>query len=562
MHAESLPETQHALQLVGPEKLELNHRKPLAAPTGAQILLRVEAVGLCFSDLKLLKQFSDHPRKAPIESGVDPAVLASLPSYCPGDAPTVPGHEVCARIVAVGPDVEHHKVGERIILQADTRQLKTHSSNGAYGYNMEGGLQEYFLTDEHVALHDGQRFLLPVGADRNAAAVALVEPWACVECSYVTPERRTIRPGGRLLVVADPGRQIQGLAESFSPDALPSSVTCKLADERQSAAVDKLGIATRSDTDDLAGLADENFDDIVYFGSDKAVLDILNDKLAGRGICNVVLGGEKIGRGVAVGVGRVHYGMTRWIGTLSAEASVAYQMIPETGEVRHGDRILVVGAGGPMGQMHVIRDICAGKDNLDVVASDFDDERLASLENKARPFAEQRGVSFTTANPKNQPPDGTFSYIALMAPVGQLVAEAIAQSDTGCIVNIFAGIPVATKHELDLDTLIANRCFLFGTSGSTIRDMEIVREKVESKQLDTNCSVDAVCGMEGAAEGIAAVENRAVAGKIIVYPELTDMGLIPLDKLGRTYPAVAEKLSDGMWTAEAEAQLLRDAQQG
>jgi threonine dehydrogenase-like Zn-dependent dehydrogenase len=207
----------------------------------------------------------------------------------------------------------------------------------------------------------------------------------------------------------------------------------------------------------------------------------------------------------------------------------------------------------------VIRDICSGRGDLSVVASDFDDDRLASLEKKARPFAEQRSVSFTTANPKTQPPEGKFSYIALMAPVGQLVAEAIAQSDTGCIVNIFAGIPVATKHDLDLDTLIANRCFLFGTSGSTIRDMEIVREKVETKQLDTNCSVDAVCGMEGAAEGIAAVENRAVAGKIIVYPELTDMGLIPLEKLPETHPDVAEKLIDGMWTPEAEAQLLEVA---
>ena len=63
-----------------------------------------------------------------------------------------------------------------------------------------------------------------------------------------------------------------------------------------------------------------------------------------------------------------------------------------------------------------------------------------------------------------------------MAPIGVLVAEAISKSDTNTLINIFAGIPAPTKHDLDLDTYIANRCFMFGTSGSTIRDMKIVLE--------------------------------------------------------------------------------------
>ena len=35
---------------------------------------------------------------------------------------------------------------------------------------------------------------------------------------------------------------------------------------------------------------------------------------------NVVLAGQKIGAKVNVGVGRVHYGMTRWIGTTGSDA--------------------------------------------------------------------------------------------------------------------------------------------------------------------------------------------------------------------------------------------------
>jgi len=54
----NLPPTQHAVQLIGKDKLVFNKRKEVFTPAEHQILCRVEAVGLCFSDLKLLKQFS------------------------------------------------------------------------------------------------------------------------------------------------------------------------------------------------------------------------------------------------------------------------------------------------------------------------------------------------------------------------------------------------------------------------------------------------------------------------------------------------------------------------
>jgi len=127
------------------------------------------------------------------------------------------------------------------------------------------------------------------------------------------------------------------------------------------------------------------------------------------------------------------------------------------------------------------------------------------------------------------------------------------------IINLFAGIPAPTKHELDLDTYIANRCYMFGTSGSTIGDMKIVLRKVTAGQLNTNCSVDAISGMAGATAGIAAVENRTLAGKIIVYPMLHDVGLIPLGEVSKLFPTVAAKFDHGQWTRAAEDELLRVA---
>ncbi len=563
----SLPKTQYAVQLVGPGKLALNREKAVAAPGPHQILAKVECVGLCFSDLKLLKQFDQHPRKSEVVKGLSAQELAEIPSYVPGGKPTVPGHEVTCRIVAVGHAVKQHRVGERVLVQTDYRDLPTAGSASAFGYNFEGALQEYVLMDERVVVDKkGERFLIPVPEDRSASAVALVEPWACVEDSYATFERQTVKAGGKMLLVAAPGHQMVGMEKALA-GGKPASLTAVVAEAQQQAALQKLGvahfecrIADFAAVNSTYPLPDEGFDDIVYFGADQATIEVLNDKLATRGIMNVVLGGLRIGAPVKVGVGRVHYGLTRWIGTPGNDASESYSRIPLTGELRAGDRMLVIGAGGPMGQMHVIRAVCAGLKDLKVTGTDMDDARISALMQKVEPLAQANQVAVRMVNTGKEKLAERFSYFAIMAPVGALVAQAVQDALPGALINIFAGIPAGTKHELDLDTYLSRGCYMFGTSGSTIRDMKIVLEKVKSGRLDTNVSVDAVSGMAGAAEGIAAVENRTLAGKIIVYPQLHELGLTPLAELPRKYPTVAAKLEGGKWCKAAEAELLRVGQ--
>lgn len=537
----TLPATQYAVQLVGPGQLQLNPAKPIHQPGPHQILAKIEAVALCFSDLKLLKQFDQHPRKSEVVTGLSAEALKEMPNYVPGKKPTVPGHEVTCRIVAIGEKVKHHKVGERCIVQTDYRNLPTAGSASAFGYNFEGALQEYVLMDERVVIDSsGERFLIPVNEELSASAVALVEPWACVEDAYVTVERQTLKAGGKLVVVADAPAAVAWEKLPLDPAGKPAEVV-------------------RMTPAEAGSLANESCDDILYFGADKATLEILNDKLAARGIINVVLGGKRIGAPVNVGVGRVHYGMTRWIGTTGNDAAESYKVIPRTGELRQGDSVVVIGAGGPMGQMHVIRAVCSGVRGIIVIGTDMDDARLGSLQKKAEPFAKTNGVELQMVNTMKAPLTGKYSYFALMAPVPALVASSIRDSQPGCIINLFAGIPAPTKHQIDLDTYIANRCFMIGTSGSTIGDMKIVLRKVTSGQINTNCSVDAVSGMAGATEGIAAVENRTLAGKIVIYPMLHDIGMIPLTDLHKPFPTVAAKLDQGQWTKAAEQELLRVA---
>lgn len=555
---QTIPDTQYAVQLVGPDELKLNTQKPVPRPGPTQMLVKIEAVGLCFSDLKLLKQFSKHVRKGPLKQGLSREVLEEIPSYVPGEAPTVPGHEAVGIIVFVGEKVTRHTLGERVLVQADWRELRTAESNGAFGYNFEGALQEYVLLDERVVIDpvNDERYLLPVGSDRSAAAIALVEPWGCVEDSYVTVERRGIKPGGAMLVVAEEGCAIEGLNDACARSGNPGSLVALCTDDAQRKSLEALGAATEF-VARIDALDDEAFDDIVYFGAKKDSVEALNDKLAQCGIFNVVLGGKRFGQPVSLDVGRVHYGLTRWCGTVGGNAAESYQHIPETGGLRDGERALIVGAAGPMGQMHVIRDVCAGKENVRIVATDFDSSRLESLQRKVGPLSEQRGVALRLVNPRETPLKERFTYVALMAPVPGLVTRAVSDCDEGGRINIFAGIPAGTKTEIDLDAYITRKLWMFGTSGSTIEDMRLVLRKVQNGQLDTNLSVDAVSGMVGAIDGIRAVENRTMAGKILVYPALRDLPLTPLTELRQTHPAVAEKLDTGRWTKAAEEELLK-----
>jgi threonine dehydrogenase-like Zn-dependent dehydrogenase len=172
------------------------------------------------------------------------------------------------------------------------------------------------------------------------------------------------------------------------------------------------------------------------------------------------------------------------------------------------------------------------------------------------PLARTNNVKYESYNPKEKTPDVKFDYTALMAPVPQLVTQAVIDSSENAIINIFAGIPASVNGAIDLDTYIEKHLYLIGTSGSVLKDMKTVLAKVESGTLNTDISVAAICGLDGAVEGIRAVENQLIPGKIIVYPSVENLGLTRLEELADKMPEVADNLSGQLWTKDAEDKLL------
>jgi len=549
----NLPQTQCAVQLVGPDELVLNCSKQVTRPGRHQILCQPEAVGLCFSDLKLLKQFSSHVRKGEIVSGIEQEIPREIPSYVPGDLATVPGHEAVVRITAVGLGVQNFKPGERYLVQTDYRWLQTAGSNAAFGYNFEGALQEYVLMDERIITSpEGDSMLIPVPEELSASAVALVEPWACVENAYASKERRSIKADGQMLVVTDVEVGQNALQNLFHRYGKPSKITWI----SQSATPTGLNVAIKKAAS-VPELKDTTFDDIIYFGSDADTVEGLFAKLAPNALLNIILCGGKFARDVVTSVGQVHYGGIRIVGAAGSDPAESMQNIPESGEIRPGDKINIIGAGGPMGMMHVIRNICQGVEGVSIFAGDVDETRLAVLTKIAAPLAKKNAVKLNSYNPAKDEITEAFDYTTLMAPIPDLVAASVAGAANRGIINIFAGIPATVTASADLHAYIQKQLYFIGTSGSVLEDMKQVLAKAESGRLDTNVCVAAICGLDGAIEAIRAIENRLIPGKIIVYPACKGLKLTPLENLHRQIPQVAECLTQGLWNRRAEKTLLK-----
>lgn len=523
----AIPEKQRALQLVASDQLRIAEDKPVFQPGPRQVLCQVEVCGLCFSDLKLLKQFSGHARKSEIVSGIAPDALAQMPNYVPGEKPVVPGHETVVRIVKVGREVKRFKVGERYLVQTDYRWLPTKNSNSAFGYNFEGALQEFVLVDERViTAPNGESMFIPAPEDLSASAIALCEPWACVEDAYVEKQRRAFKRDGKMLVVAENEPKVDGAGKITyaRPSALPA----------------------------------EKFDDVVYFGTDAAVVEKLFANVGTNGLFVIAQGGGKFGRTVVTAVGRVHYGGIRIIGTTGNNVADALAAVPATAEIRANDKINIIGAAGPMGTMHVIRDLCQGVPNVTIYAGDLSDERLGALRKLSEPLAQKNKLTVKAYNPSKGKPAEKFDYIVLMAPVPALVAQAVKDAAPRAIINIFAGIPADKTGEIDLDAYIEKQCYFIGTSGSTLDDMKVVLRKVASRQLDTNLSVAAIAGLDGAVDGIRAVEKNMMPGKIIVYPFAKGLKLTALTEVGAEHSGVAQSLDNGYWNKDAEEALKKE----
>ena len=519
-----LPETYQAWQVFGAgfEKLGRNGKPvtlPLRPPKDNEILLRVDALGLCLSDIKIINQGSAHPRLRGRDLASDPTVL---------------GHECSVTVVKVGEQwKDMFKRGERYIVQAD---IYYQGLGYAFGYLIPGGLAQYCYLDERALAGDEGCYLLPVKPETGYSEAALAEPWACVEMSYGLESRLT-PGGGELLIVTDD--EPPGWQES-NPFAQ---------------------IAPRS----LGGLSDEKFDDIIVCGPTPAMVNALTPRLRKNGVM-FLLGAPAENGTVSLDAGRIHYENLRFYGGGEniedvVSANARNDLLPD-------GNALFIGAGGPMGQMHVQRAIETANGPRRVVVTDLDRARLDHIENRFGELARERGVELFTFAPTEfeSPADmdarvkaeapGGYDDVVVLAPVPALVKSAVAFAGDRGLVNVFAGLGIGTLVDVALGDLCRG-VKIIGSSGSRISDLRKVLQLVEEKKLNTNLSVAAIGGMNAGREGLEGVKSARFPGKTVIYTQIPELPLMSIEEVPQRIPGLKDRLSpQGAWTKEAEEALL------
>jgi threonine dehydrogenase-like Zn-dependent dehydrogenase len=495
---------------------------PLRAPQDNEILIRIDALGICLSDIKIINQGGNHARLRGRDLANDPTVL---------------GHECAVTVVAVGKQWhDMFKPGERYIVQAD---IYNQGVSVAFGYLIPGGMAEYSYLDERALAGDEGCYLLPVRDETGYSQAALAEPWACVEMSYNLEER--VQPGGNriLIVTEEPAvwHQDFPVAEVVSP-ALEEVIEGSL------------------------------YNDIIITKPTSALVNKLSEHLDKDGVM-FLLGEAQDNDIVSLDVGKIHYQGQRYFGggaTLD-EVAAAHRR----NDLLPGGRALFIGAGGPMGQMHVQRSIEIAEAPKTVVVTDLDRGRLDHIEARFGALAQSRGITLKTFAPSDfaEPammnaeikswggPDG-YSDIAILAPVAALVPQVMTWAADGAFLNVFAGVVIGSKADFHLKDLCRG-ITIIGSSGSRISDLRKVLSMIESGELNTNLSVAAIGGLDAARDGLQAVKEARFPGKTVIYTQVEHLPLTPLEDVAKRFPKLGAHLSpEGAWTKEAEQALLEE----
>ncbi|HET6453035.1 MAG TPA: alcohol dehydrogenase catalytic domain-containing protein [Armatimonadota bacterium] len=547
----------------GMENFGRDH-KPIELPMPKygpdELLVRVDAVGICMSDIKVINQGDQHPRLVGRNLEKDPVTL---------------GHEPSITVVGVGEQLkDKFKVGDRFIVQAD---VFYGGKSMAFGYVLPGAQTQYQVLTKELLEGDEGTYLFPLADSTGYAEAALTEPWACVVASYRITRRPTIKPGGLLWIIG--GCEDGDCVLDLPVDprlVVATDLDWPMFDQVQfwsEAGRFELRNTTTFDSIDFVSFASKygTFDDIIILGADADIIEKAAEFLGKHGIMNIVAT-QPLSRPVKIDVGKVHYMNHSYIGTTSRHIGEAYDLVRVPSELKPGGTAWFIGAGGPMGQMHLPRALELADGPKRVIATDIDTARLQSLKERFMPIAARRGIELEVVDPNEMSAEdfdrllndftgGTgFDDIVVLAPVAALIEQAVPHLADQGLMNIFVGLPIGTIANLDLTGVYARQVRFVGSSGSKLSDLKDTLSAAESGALNTNASVAAIGGIEASWDGMVAAKEGRFPGKVVIYPQIRGLELTGVPDLKARLPNVYAKLTDGLfWNNEAEEELLRSA---
>lgn len=527
---------------------------PIEVPTPDygpdQLLIRHDACGLCFSDIKVINQGQNHPR-----------IFRDMQKE-----PVVLGHEVTMTIVGVGENLrDQYHVGDRLTLETD---IVVNGKTLAYGYWFQGGLSQYSVIGPEIYASDIGNNLIRVNPNTSYSEIALTEPWACVVAAYALEYRTGLKAGGITWIIGagdDKDYTISAGFEAVSHSSrlLMTNVPARFAGWLKQRA-SELGVEV-TEVPDPAAPPVPFVDDIVLLGPDVDLIEKVSPRLDQYGVL-AILADRPLARKVSVDVGRIHYHRWVYVGSTGRDVAAAYRP-PVRSNLRGGGKAWFVGAGGPMGRMHVQRAIGFKNPPALIVCSDVSDMRLGELCDSFSDQAKAKGIEFLCLNPTNKDDYDAkmaafkatgFDDIVVLAPIAAVISDASNYLAQDGVMNVFAGVARGTMAALDLSGAYLKNTRVIGHSASWMKDFLLVLDKTNSGELSPNRSVAAIGSLHAARDGLKAVKDATLAGKVLIYPNIKELPLTPISEFNEKFPSVYARFNElGEWTQAAEEEFLR-----
>lgn len=509
-----------------------------------EILTKVEAIGLCFSDIKIIRAGGSHPKLWNKDLAGHPLIV---------------GHEAVLTILKTGSAVPlKYAPGQRFLIQCD---IYVNGRSCAYGYGMDGGLTQYSIIDSRVWKGETESYLLPCPDNLSSLAAALLEPWTCVRAAYHIPHRSAPKENGTLLLVTEPGNPAVYRAGKLFREQ-KRVVAVNFPENAVRSLENELGIPIICSKELPSG---ETFDDIVCLDLKDKVIGEQALALAGDHAV-ISFSGDCGTEEWAVDVGALHYKNRFYQGTTERTLDAAYTT-PRRQGLRKGGAVWFPGGAGAMGQMHVELAILSSGSPSKILVSDMDAERIEHLRAKLAKQAEERNITLEFLNPgtmtngefkrelENFAPHG-FDDIVILVPSAKVVDQALPHLADDGLINVFAGIPAGETARIPIGRIIRGGIRFTGSSGSSTQDMKDALLAAERHDFEPQSALAAVAGFRAAKEGLKAVAAGTYPGKIVVLPDCPDLPLTPFDPT-HMEPELATTLDTHGYTAETERYLKK-----
>ncbi len=522
-------------------KMGKPEEKQIERPGKDEVLARVDALAICASDIKMINMGREYPlfRNRNFENF--PAIL---------------GHELSLTVVEAGKNLEQRwKPGMRIGIQPD---VYMDSIRYCVGVNTDGGMQQYILLKKPTFYSDQGETIFPVKKELSYAAVAQLEPNACVEAAYRRWGREDFkRDGSLLLYIGEEGDESFVLDKNLCHARISAFIkgkkTKKYPDNMR--VFHSLEQAIKSEK--------EGFHDILIMGStaDEELELMINHMNQDGLFCWLVQ--SETGQKVHVDIAKVHYGTMNWIGTDTHCLSDAFRKENRRYELKKDGKMLIMGGAGAMGRMHTLRALTMKDGPKVIVVTAKGRKRLNALKEDFFKIAQEQGkqLEIVAINENGWKEklrsicgkEG-FDDVIVAAPGVEPVENAVLFLRKDGMLVLFSGTKYGSYTKLPIGYTASFHGKIHASSGSTVEDQKHILEKIESGQYQLDKNVMAVAGLNALKDAAEAVASGKFSGKVIVYPQLLKLPLTDLKEIG-AYDTVLAQIAKNGWNQQAERRL-------